>query len=136
MSDNQWAYDLGQVIYSIVKKKATEQLSGKYPNLYITNEDKSTQAPSFPTVYVKELTPVEVGQTLDGQSINGLRETIQIEVTSNKSRSEVRKVMSVVMDIMKNMRFQGTSLPEPQSDGEIYRSVARLSRVVGALDTL
>lgn len=37
ISVNQWVYDLEKKIFSIVKSRASEKLSGKYPNIYFTD---------------------------------------------------------------------------------------------------
>ena len=81
--DNAWAIELGPTIYSIVKAKATEQLKDKYPTLNVTDKGESDQPAVFPTVYIHELPGMELGQDLEGQTINAVRETIQVDVTSN-----------------------------------------------------
>ena len=90
----------------------------------------------FPTVYIHLLTPTERGQTLDGQTINALLATFQVDVTTNTSKSDCRKVMTTVMNVFKEMRFQGKSLPETSINNKIHHSVARFSRVIGANDRL
>ena len=80
--------------------------------------------------------PDKKSGTLDGQDINGVLETIQVDVTTNTDPSDAREVMSVVADIFKKMRFKVNQMPELDFGEEVYRSTARFQRVVGANDTL
>ena len=102
----------------------------------MTDEGESSGSAVFPTVLIHLLTPTEQGQTLDGQTINALLATFQVDVTTNTSKSDCRKVMATVMNVFKEMRFQGKSLPETSINNKIYHSVARFSRVIGANDRL
>lgn len=136
VNDNQWAFDLGTVIFSIVKSKALEELSGKYPNIFITDKGKTTGKAVFPTVYIQEMSGSERGADLDGSSINAVLETIQVDVTTNTSKSDVSKVMSVVANIFKEMRFTIQTMPDFEYNGETYRKTARFQRIIGANDKL
>lgn len=133
--DNSWAYLIGKKVYSAVSYKAEKLLKKDYPNIKITDNGKANSNPTFPTVYIHELPGVEIGETIDGQNINGVMETIQVDVTTNTDPSDARIVMSVVADIFKKMRFKANQMPELDfGNGEVYRSTARFQRVVGAND--
>lgn len=135
-SDNQWAYDLDKIIYSIVSARAKEQLVAKYPTLFVTDEEETSSNPQFPTVYIHSLSSVEEGADLDGQTINAVRATVQVKVSTNKDSSDAREVMSAIADIFKTMRFKAIAMPEIKTSGGIYRSDARFRRIIGANDTL
>lgn len=135
-SDNQWAYDLDKIIYSVVSARAKEQLAAKYSELFITDEEETSSSPQFPTVYIHSLSSVEEGADLDGQTINAVRATVQVKVSTNKDSSDAREVMSVIADIFKTMRFKVIAMPEIKASGGIYRSDARFRRIIGANDTL
>ena len=62
MSDNSWAYDLGTVVFSIVKAKAKPKLESKYPTIYFTSNGKKLSDAIFPTVYIHRMAAAE--QTL------------------------------------------------------------------------
>lgn len=47
ISVNQWVYDLEKKIFSIVKSRASEKLSGKYPNIYFTDIEQNTSKACF-----------------------------------------------------------------------------------------
>ena len=127
---NDWATDLESTVAALVKAKSLPQLQKKYPKVRITDEGESSGSAVFPTVYIHLLTPTERGQTLDGQTINALLATFQVDVT------DCRKVMATVMNVFKEMRFQGKALPETSINNKIHHSVARFSRVIGANDRL
>lgn len=133
---NDWATDLESTVVALVKAKSLPQLQKKYSKIRITDEGENSGSAVFPTVYIHLLSPTEQGQTLDGQTINALLATFQVDVTTNTSKSDCRKVMATVMNVFKEMRFQGKSLPETSINNKIYHSVARFSRVIGANDRL
>lgn len=133
---NDWATDLESTVTALVKAKSLPQLQKKYSKVRITDEGENSGSAVFPTVYIHLLSPTEQGQTLDGQTINALLATFQVDVTTNTSKSDCRKVMATVMNVFKEMRFQGKSLPETSINNKIYHSVARFSRVIGANDRL
>lgn len=135
-SENSWAYDIESTIYSIIKAKTYSTIKKKYPNLLFTDKGQSDSPPAFPTVYIHMLAPTEQGQTLDGQTINGLLVTLQVDITTNASSSDVRWVMAKVAEAFKELRFEAKPMPELTYSDKIYRSTARFRRVIGANDRL
>ena len=135
-SDNQWAFDIETKIVSIIKNRCEQELQKTYPNIYITNKQESTSKAVFPTVLIHELPGVEQGADLEGSSINAVLETIQVDVTTNKSQSEAKRVLARIADEFKHMRFQITSMPEFNNSGDTFRSTARFRRIIGANDIL
>lgn len=133
---NEWAIDLESTVVALVKAKALPQLQGKYPKIIITSEGASSSSAVFPTVYIHLLPAVEQGQTLDGQTINALLATFQVDVTTNTSKSDCRKVMGVITEIFKVMRFSGTSMPEFSISNKVHKSTARFRRMIAANDRL
>ena len=69
MSDNSWAYDIGTVVFSIVKTKAKPKLEPKYPTIYFTSNGKKLSDAIFPTVYIHRMAAAERGTDLEGLSI-------------------------------------------------------------------
>lgn len=133
--DNEWAFNLEYVIMTIVKTKIETALKTDYPNIFITNNGKSTAKPVFPTVYIHELPGTEKSD-LEGSAINAVLESFQVDVTTNTSQSDAKKVCAVVAQIFKELRFQISSMPEISDDGETYRSTCRVRRWIGADDTI
>ena len=133
---NDWATDLESTVVALVKAKSLPQLQKKYPKVRITDEGESSGSAVFPTVYIHLLAPTEQGQTLDGQTINALLATFQVDVTTNASKSDCCKVMAVIADTFKMMRFQGNAMPEFSISNKVHKSTARFRRMIAANDRL
>ena len=132
-----WISKLGSNILSRLRTKCTKELIKNYPNINFTDSDRSPSTPKFPTVYYKEISSPEIGQTLDGASLNALLYSVQIEVTDNGETSLATKnVMDKVEDIMKEMRFQIVGTPEFQNTQNVFRMVARFRRPIGYNDVI
>ena len=133
-SENQWAYDLESTVVALVRAKSLPQLKKKYPKIRITDEESTSTEAVFPTAYIHMIGGNEKGKTLDGQSINSVNATFQLDVTANK-KADCKKVTDTLSEIFKQMRFEIT-LPRKTIDNKIYRSVCTFSRVISANDKL
>ena len=126
---NDWATDLENTVTALVKAKTLTQLKKTYPKIVITNEGENSGQAVFPTVYIHLL-------PLDGQTINALLATFQVDVTTNTSKPDCRKVMAVITDAFKIMRFQGNAMPEFSISNKVHKSTARFRRMIAANDRL
>lgn len=136
MIDNLWAFELESLIYSKVKAKAKDQLISKFPKINFTTSDKNDGEPIYPTVYIHELPGVEQGKDLENKSINAVTETIQVEVITNTSQSDVKKISGVIAQIFKDMSFQVDSFPTFDNGTSYYRGIMRVSRMIGHGDKI
>ena len=105
----------------------------RYPNMSFTNEPSDKQ-PSFPNVYVHELEPTEVGNDLENQRLHAIRETVQIEVTTNVSKAEVKRVAAACMYAMKALRFSIVSDLYVKNNN-VHKIVIRVRRIIANGDT-
>lgn len=135
MADNDWVFQLEQKIFTKIKTRASKKLKSNFPNAYFTIDNKSTANPKFPTIWIHELPGSELGADLEGKSINGILETIQVDVSSNTNQSDTKYVMSIVANEFKQLSFRVIAMPEFESTGDVYRSTARFRRAFGANDT-
>ena len=136
MSGNSWVMLIPNNIFSRIKNEFSASMKTKYGMKDSNFTDEATDTPSkFPLVYVHMLSPSEVGQTLDGKSINGGLFTFQIEVYDNAKKSTALDVMSEVLRIMKKMRFEVVGMPE-HFKTDTHRYVMRCRRVIGATDSI
>jgi len=119
-----------------IKTQFSKKLKEKYKNINFTTENKVDALPRFPTVYIHEMPGAETGADLQGDAINAVWSSFQIEVTANTKMNEAKEVMDEVVKIMKTMRFQVTYMPEFQNTDSVYRRVARFRRIIGADDVL
>lgn len=135
--DNSWVFEIQDKIYSRLEAMCIARLSGSYPKINVTMDDHKVTNPKFPNVYLHFLSPIEIGKDLNGQDINAIYLTGQIEVTVTEAQgmSVANDVSQVVVDCMKQMRFSAT-LPEFANTDSEYRTVCRFARTIGNADVL
>ena len=142
MVDNTWAYEIETKVLGLISSYAIPRLkkldifnTTRFTNA-VTNEEGRLSGTICPTIYVHELAGVEQGKDLEGQSINAVLETFQIDCITNTKQSDAKQIMRVVADVMKELRFEIVSMPEFKSQDKVYRSTARFRRVIGRNDRI
>lgn len=136
-SMNSWAFDIGTIVFSIIETKARAELSKDYPNITFTSTDLPKDASiKYPTIYIHDLSGSEEATDLENSEINAINKSIQIDVVTDKSQYDARKVMSALADILKGMQFTIYAMPEFQNDTTTYRAIMRASRRIGKFDSL
>ena len=136
MSD--WYMMIPLMVFTRLKQNFSQTIKDTYK---MTDSNFSTvgssKAPAvFPFVYVNALPASEQGRDLQGTSVNGALFTFQVDVYSNKTQNEARKVMSEVTKVMKTMGFEINSMPSFESTQDVHRMTARFRRMFGANDKL
>ena len=119
-----------------IKTQFSQKMKDRYPNLKFTNSDRADTVPKFPTVYIHEMPGMETGEDLQGDTINAVWSSFQIEVTTNTKMNDAKEVMNEVVRIMKTMRFQVIATPEFQNTDSTYQRVARFRRMIADDDIL
>lgn len=136
MSD--WYMMIPLMVFTRLKQDFSQTIKDTY-NMTDSNFSTvgSSKAPAvFPFVYVNALPASEQGRDLQGTSVNGALFTFQVDVYSNKTQNEARKVMSEVTKVMKTMGFEINSMPSFESTQDVHRMTARFRRMFGANDKL
>lgn len=135
--DNSWVFDIQDKIYSRLDAVCRAKLSRKYPNISVTMDNNVSTTAKFPNVYLHFLPMMEIGNDLDGKDINAAYLTAQVDVTVTNSQemSVANEVSQVVVNCMKDMRFNAT-LPEFVNTSSEYRTVSRFTRTIGNADEL
>lgn len=135
---NTWVLDRQTTIYSRIKAITTSKLKKKYPNINITQDSRVLTNPQFPNVYIKFLQPMESGKDIEGKSINAVNMTVEIDVTVTQTMgmNVANEVSWIVVDILKEMGFDAQMPYFDAPSTEIYRTIARYSRVIGYNDIL
>ena len=136
MSD--WYMMIPLMVFTRLKQNFSQTIKDTYK---MTDSNFSTvgssKAPAvFPFVYVNALPASEQGRDLQGTSVNGALFTFQVDVYSNKTQNEARKVMSEITKVMKTMGFEINSMPSFESTQDVHRMTARFRRMFGANDKL
>lgn len=124
---------LENLVTTQITKRVTDKLYGKYPNLTFTTE-LDIEDPSFPNVYIHELEPVEISNSIPNDKIHAVRDTIQIEVVTNTSKADGRIVVNACVNAMKEIRYSIIMMPIYQKSNNLHRFVFRARRVVASGD--
>ena len=138
-----WASDIETEIFTIVKIRALNQLRERYTDsfsdLNFTMDNTQNIKPIFPMIYLHFQPSSEIGQDLDGTTINGIKCTVDCEITVNEEdgMSFARFISGVMVGEFKKLRFRVNSLPEFKGDSpDTKRQIFRATRIIGASDTL
>lgn len=132
MASDVWFSYLESKIFTLV----SAELKKKNPNVNYTSKSSSTAITEFPTIVIKELRQDELGMDLDNTTVNAVRESIQVEVYSDKpSSSECESLSRQAYMAMKKLRFNGTGRGVLFRDGDIWERFDTFERVIGQGDT-
>lgn len=122
------------IITTQLKVRVPRLLNNEYPNISFTNEI-SDKTPSFPNVYIHELEANEVGNSLMNQTIHAIRNTYQIEITTNTTKADAKKVANACVKAMKALSFSVTNMPIYTKVNNVNRYIIRAQRIVASGDT-
>lgn len=125
---------LENIVTAQLKVRVPRLTDNRYPNMSFTNEVSDKQ-PSFPNVYIHELEPSEVGNSIPNQTIHAMRDTIQIEVSTNVSKTDARTVINACINAMKTLRYSLVTGPTYMKINNVHRYVIRVRRVIANGDT-
>lgn len=136
MSD--WDMMIPLMVFTRIKQNFSQTIKDKYN---MTDKNFSTVGSSdtpavFPFVYVQTLPGTEQAVDMQGISVNAVTFAFQIDVYSNKTQTDARKVMSEVRRIMKSMGFECNQMPSFENTKDVHRMTARFRRVIGGADKL
>lgn len=132
-----WFSQIESTIYTLLQYDLVERTYAPFPELNCTtsSENESLEGISdFPALYVHMLPPQEVGNTLDNGEITAIRATFELQVFSNKSESECRKIMNACIMEMKKLHFNVSMFPDPQTSSKKYFAIARFTRIIAGGD--
>lgn len=138
MEDNTWILENESRVFSIIQAKTRSKVISAFPKArYTTNDENINSITIFPTIYISEMNGgSEVGQDIEGKSINGVISTFQVRVSTNTSKNDAKKVMGYVLNAFKDLSFENVGIPITTSNDGIYQCMARFRRVIGASDKL
>lgn len=130
---DKWFAELESKLFTRIKY----ELAKEYPNLNCTTASASDTPVKFPTLYFHELQPIEAGADLEGNTVNAVMETIEMQVFSKKSEKECKDIMVSALSIMKDMSFQIAMFPSPQTrNDKVSFAITRCRRLIGQSDIL
>lgn len=102
---------------------------------YATNVKQVWKSESFPTIWMTQLDPIEVGNDLTGDHINAVRVTVEVRVYDNVSYQRCLILLSPIIKTFKQYGFSVTQFPRFSNEGtNVVVGTIRCSRVVGEGD--
>ena len=131
---DNWFAQIESTVLTYLQYMLCEKTGALYPNLNCTTKSQSTKPSDFPTLYLHSLTPIERDQDLENDAINSVLSTLEIQVFSNQSETEAKKIMTDVVLLMKSLRWSITMLPDPQTNDKISYCIARFRKLVTESD--
>lgn len=126
--DNNWVTQIEDNVRDYIESELTE-----YEDILVTSEPYTGDVPTFPVVYVHEMSQREVGQDLDGSNIVAVSTTFQIEIATS-TKALCKDISTKVMMLMKELRFKVIASPLYQEGNGYSKSVSRYERVIGGED--
>lgn len=136
--ETEWVSRLQSVFFSRIKNEFSKDLKEEYDmtsNNFSTVRNNNSLA-VFPFVSIEEIVTDEIGNDLEGTSVNGVRYGLEIRASDNKSQKNAKKVAYEVHRIMKTMRFN-CKMPHLQPETNNVHTFAFVcSRVIGEGDIL
>jgi len=126
--------EMESIITTQLKARVPKLTEHEFKGLSFSNE-QTDAVPSFPNVYVHELDVSEVGSSIPNQEIHAIRDTLQIDVSTNTNKAEARTVTNACIFALKRLRYSVIMMPIYQKDNNIHRFVFRVRRIVASGDT-
>lgn len=130
----EWYAQIESTVFTIVQYNLKTKKDALYPDLTCTTASTSEIPSKFPTLYLHELSPLEMGQDLENTDINSILHSVEIKVFSNKSEVEVRNIMASAISEMKKLRYSVTLFPDPTTTNKVSSAVARFRRSIAQGD--
>lgn len=139
--EDNWAFEIESEIFTTVKAKAMPILQEQFSNTdfseSFTNVKGSLDKAVFPTIYIHELPGVQKGKTLDAVGIDAVLESFQVDVITNTSQGDTKKILGIILNVFVMLRFSVTAMPEFNNESEKkFRCTGRVRRLIGASDSL
>lgn len=123
-------------IQSKVFTQVEYMLKKKYSDLKCTTRNENETPAEFPTLYLHELQPLEVGQDLTNETVNAIRCTIEIQVWVNTTEQNCRNILNDATLEMKRLHFNISAMPIVQTTDKIAWGVIRCTRIIGNSDDI
>ncbi len=135
MASEFWWDEIDSYLYTYLNAKLRSALLTDFPKLYVTVSPMTDAVARFPTVYIHSLESLEQGEDLKNTEIHAILKSIQVDVLSNSSLADSKKVMREVISLMKAKRFYIEGFPIYTAENNVYTGVCRFQRMIGASDS-
>lgn len=138
----KWLEDLNSMIFNNIKINFSEKIKNDLKisdTAFTTNQVTLSKSLKFPTIQVSVVSTTEEGDDLEGDTINAVSTTIQVDVLTNTQQSDATRIANEITKILKKkMNFHIRPLPKANQSivggSTIYRSMIQANRRVGGND--
>ena len=137
MISETWYSEIESTIFTLLQYVLVEKEAAPYPTLNCTTSSQNESLENvddFPALYVHLLPPLEIGNDLHNEDITALRATLELQVFSDQSENECRKILNICIREMKKLHFNISMFPDPQTADKKYFAVARFTRIIAGGD--
>lgn len=135
MVSDVWYSEIESTIFTNLSYLLVEKEDAPYKDLNCTTSNQNiSDIDVFPALYVHMLPPIETGNDLYNKDVPAISATFELQVFSDKSESECRKIMTSCIKLMKDMMFNVSMFPDPQAYNKKYYAIARFSRIIASGD--
>lgn len=138
MVSDTWYSEIESTIFTHLDYMLVQRSNAPFPSLNCTTSSQNDSVEGvgvFPTLYVHLLPPIETGHTLLNDEVTAIRATIELQVFSDKSESECRKITTECIKEMKKLHFNVTMFPDPQTVNKRYFAISRFTRIIANGDS-
>lgn len=120
--------NLESLVFSRIKTSVSKALITKYKDLNFSTSNRARSNTKYPMVYIHMLESPEVASTTEGDTVEGVLASFQIDVYDDQSQERTKDVADEVLKAVKNMRFQVIGFPYNSNTDSIYRKIIRIRR--------
>lgn len=135
---DEWLGLLESKLFGRLKNEFSSTLKKTYKmtDKNFSTVGRSILSPIFPFVYMEIEDSPEIGMTLSETDTAGIRCTVRIYITDNKTKDRAKKVAYEVREVMKGMMFRcGLPIPNSKTDGT-FEYIVQCSRLICEGDQL
>ena len=133
MANEAWAMKTEDTLFTLFKREMTLQYKSTYSSLVITQDEEADGTPKFPTFLVRQVSFLEEGQDVEGNTINAIRPTYQVTITFKGKRDELVDMATAAVLFYKSKRFSVSNVVYTISN-KIRTATFRATRVIGSGD--
>ena len=138
MISDTWYSEIESTIFTLLQYVLVEKEDAPYPTLNCTTSSQNEtleNVDDFPALYVHVLPLLEMGNDLYNVDVSAVRATVELQVYSDTSENECRKIHNVCIAELKKLHFNVSMFPDPQTSDKKYFAVARFTRVIAGGDS-
>lgn len=112
------------------------KLRKDFPGIVVNRDVKPFKPSEFPAVFYNVVSIAERGEDLNNQTINAVEMTLEVTVYTNTNLPQNKEISGRIVSLFKDLGFKVPMMPAYENSGNIYVSISRYRRVIGAGDEM